>query len=361
MKIVQIVNSLSAGGAERLVLDLHSQYLAMGHDSYVIGLSGKRALSGDDGLWCTGCSSPYHYSIASRLKVLFRSEPFADAEIVHVHLFPALLRVPPALMRTGWNGVLIASEHSTSNRRRKALWGSFADNYTYRYYRKIVCVSGAVKESLVSWKPALSPKTVVIPNGARLSLFKPPERTSFHNPPVVLSVGRLVPAKNYETALRAVSLLSGGDRPFIKWLIAGDGSLREELEQRSKNLSLEEVVTFLGSRDDIPDLMRKADIFLIPSLWEGFGIAAVEAMASGLPLIAGDVPGLREIAGINTGLLVNPSSVEEISRALSALLEDEAAALKKGANGPTEAAGYSLETCAQKHTSLFQAELQSTF
>ena len=358
MKIVQIVNSLSQGGAERLVLDLHDQYQSMGHDSRVIGLAGEEVLSGTDGLWCTGSPSPYHYSVAGRLEDLFKCEPFMDAEIVHVHLFPALLRVPRILMKAGWRGALFASEHSTSNRRRKAFWGSFADNFTYRHYKKIVCVSDAVKDSLVSWKPALSRNTVVIHNGARLSLFNPSERKAFHNPPVVLSVGRLTPAKNYSTALKAVSKLAEGKKPLFKWLIAGDGALKEELEQQTRHLSLEGIVTFLGPRDDIPDLMREADIFLIPSLWEGFGIAAVEAMASGLPVIAADVPGLKEVVGTETGCLVKPSSTDEIAAALTALLNNPTAALEMGANGPLKAEDYSLERCAQEHLKLFWEQLR---
>ena len=82
-----------------------------------------------------------------------------------------------------------------------------------------------------------------------------------------------------------------------------------------KSLGLEGKVRFLGHVDDVRGLLKKADIFLIPSRWEGFGLAAVEAMNAGLPVIASDVAGLREIVGRTppSGLLVNPEKPGEIA------------------------------------------------
>ncbi len=354
MKIVQIVNSITAGGAERLVLDLHGEYLRMGHQSYIVALAGREQIEGEDRLWCTGCGSPYAPVASRRLSRLFRSEPLAGADTVHVHLFPSLLRVPGALRRAGWRGRLFASEHSTSNRRRGTMWGSFADNFTYRRYEKIVCVSEAVREAIVAWKPSLRDKAVVIPNGTRSGLFKPSERDGFHNPPVILSVGRLTPAKNYRRALKAVADLSDRTDHKFKWLIAGDGGMRTELEELASSFSLNSVADFLGTREDIPQLMHDADIFFIPSAWEGFGIAAVEAMASGLPVVAGNVPGLGEVVGGEAGLLIDPASVEDMSCALEKLLLDPDTALRMGLRGPGKASNYSLEACASAHINLFR-------
>lgn len=354
MKIVQIVNSITAGGAERLVLDLHREYLRMGHQSHIVALAGSERIEGKDGFWCTGFSSPYVLSATAQLRELFHYGYLADAEIVHVHLFPSLLRVPRVLRRAGWMGRLFCSEHSTSNRRRGTLWGSFADKFTYSRYEKIVCVSEAVREAIVAWKPVLRDKAVVIPNGARLDVFKPGMKISFQDPPVILSVGRLTPAKNYSLALKAIADLSNRKNFVFKWLIAGDGDMRIELEKLTSELSLDGIVEFLGTREDIPKLMSNADIFFIPSLWEGFGIAAVEAMASGLPIIAGAVPGLREVVGGEASLLVDPASFEDISAALEKLLCDPDKALQMGLRGPEKASYYSLEACALAHIRLFR-------
>ncbi len=351
MKIVQIVNSITAGGAERLVLDLHREYKTMGHSPSVIAISGKEQLSPSDGVYCLGCSSLYSFCAFLKLVGIFQSLKFKDADIVHVHLFPALLVAPAALWKARWKGRLFASEHSTSNRRRNTLWGKLADMFTYKPYNNIICVSNAVKDALDTWQPSTKNKTVVVSNGARLEMFKPLKRDAFHKPVNILSVGRLTPAKNYYKALEAVSLLSSLD--FI-WTIAGDGKLKDELIKHIDDLNLSTKVKLLGTRNDIPELLKKADIFFIPSLWEGFGIAAVEAMASGLPVVASDVPGLSEVVGKKTGILVDPTSSYDMSDALHRLLKNQELAFKMGLLGPEKASSYSLKNCAESHINLFR-------
>lgn len=355
MKIVQVVNSITAGGAERLVSDLHREYCRLGHDSVVIAISGKEQLQGDsqDGFYCLGCSSLYSFKAYLKLLSFFKSSLFTDVDVVHVHLFPALFIVPLALKKIGWNGKLFASEHSTSNRRRDTIWGKISDKFTYLPYQKIVCVSGSVKDALDGWQPVLATKTVVIPNGARLELFEPPARDAFHKPVRIISVGRLTQAKNYFAALDAIALLSKSVKTEFEWLIAGDGKLRGELESYAKNLNIISNVEFLGTRNDVSLLLKKADVFFIPSLWEGFGIAAVEAMASGLPVVGSDVPGLREVIGTDAGVLVNPKSTQSMLDGLSYILNDQKRALKIGANGPQQASQFSLNLCVAAHIKLF--------
>ena len=350
MKIVQIVNSITAGGAERLVSDLHTEYKVMGHSSSVIAISGKEQLAPSDGIYCLGCTSLYSYQAYSKLVSVFQSLNFKDADIVHVHLFPALLLVPLALRKADWKGKLFASEHSTSNRRRNTLWGKQADRFTYKPYNNVICVSNAVKNALDAWQPVIRTKTVVISNGARLERFKPVKREVFHKPVNILSVGRLTPAKNYHRALKAVSLLSNIE--FV-WTIAGDGKLMDELSEHIEELNLSAKVKLLGTRNDIPELLKKADIFFIPSTWEGFGIAAVEAMASGLPIVASDVPGLKEVVGTEAGILVNPESIKSMTDGLSVFLTDLSKALQVGIKGPKQASQFSLEKCAKSHIDLF--------
>jgi glycosyltransferase involved in cell wall biosynthesis len=350
LRIVQIVNSLSGGGAERLAADLHEEYLRMGHDSRILALSGPSA--GEFSV-SAGYSTPYH-PLASEKTAEFFRKTCPDADAVHVHLFPALLSIPGALRRKGYSGGIVATEHSTSNRRRGSLWGSLVDNFTYRGYQRVVCISSAVEESLVRWKPALSGKTVVIPNGVRLDRFFQDARTGFHSPPVILSVGRLTPAKNYSAALKAVRQLTEGNCKPFKWVIAGDGSMRKELETSAADLVSRGVVEFLGNRDDIPVLMEKADVLFMPSMWEGFGIAAVEAMASGLPVVASDIPGLREVVSAGAGILVDPDSEQEQAEALEALLRDESRSLSMGILGRRHASLFSIGTCAERHIELFR-------
>jgi len=353
LRILQIVNSIKGGGAEKLVCDLHRMYLDLGHESAVIALSG--AAEGEF-FHSAGCSSPYGPLAAFRASRLFR-EVLPGADVVHVHLFPALLTVPGALRRAGFKGPLFATEHSTSNRRRGTLRGRILDSFTYRPYRRIICISEAVEHNLVSWKPSVKGRTTVIHNGIPLDRFTAVERTSFHDPAVILSVGRITEAKNLFRALEAVEMLSVTSTVPFLWNVAGDGPLLSTLKERAADLVSAGFVRILGNRNDAPELMRDADILFMPSLWEGFGIAAVEAMASCLPVVAGDVPGLRDVVGPDAGVLVDPMCEGSQADALAQLLADPGKAVAMGKEGRKRALCYSIDNCAEEHLVLFRGAL----
>lgn len=350
MRIVQIVNAAAGGGAERLVLDLHRAYSDLGHDSTVIALSGPAS---GKGVLSTGLSAPYHPLAASRAVALM---PREGVDAVHVHLFPALLTVPFSLRLRGYSGALYATEHSTWNRRRGTIRGRVTDRFTYAPYRKVVCISSAVEDALVTWKPFLKGRTRVICNGVFLDRFPSIVRNGFHDPPVILSAGRMVPAKNLFTGLEAVRKLAEiCPAPFV-WTIAGEGPLLERLRAEAADLVSRGTVRFAGYVADLPELMARSDIFFMPSSWEGFGIAAVEAMASGLPVVVSGVPGLGEVVGPDAGLLVDPSDPVSMAEALQTLLLDPSLALGMGRAGAARSRSYSIEDCAMEHIRLFTEE-----
>ena len=118
---------------------------------------------------------------------------------------------------------------------------------------------------------------------------------------VLLYVARLEPQKDHASLLRALSQIPDADL-----VLAGDGSLRAELEAQAEMLGLARRVHFLGRRKDVAALLKMADIYVHPAAYEGFGIAAAEAMAAGKPVVASNVPGLAQVVG-DAGILVPPA------------------------------------------------------
>lgn len=108
---------------------------------------------------------------------------------------------------------------------------------------------------------------------------------------VIISVGELSERKNHSTIIKAISKL---DNPNIKYLIAGIGNKKKDLEDLICKLHLEEKVFLLGFRSDIPELCHCADIYAFPSKREGLGLAAIEGMASGLPLLSSNINGIND-------------------------------------------------------------------
>jgi glycosyltransferase involved in cell wall biosynthesis len=151
--------------------------------------------------------------------------------------------------------------------------------------------------------------------------------------PVVLTLASLVPRKGVDVLLEAFALLVA-TRSTARLLVAGAGPERARLEARAVP-----GVTFLGQRADKADLLDACDVFALASRAEGLGVAALEAMAAGRPVVATRVGGLAEavLPGV-TGLLVPPEDAAALAAALGALLDDPARARALGAAGPARVA-----------------------
>jgi glycosyltransferase involved in cell wall biosynthesis len=192
-----------------------------------------------------------------------------------------------------------------------------------RTSRTVVAVSAATADRLRAVGLA---EPVVVPNAV---FPRPPARDReavrraldlAEDVPIALCAARLEPQKRHDVLLSAWALL---DEAVL--LLAGDGSRRPALTARCAELGLTERVRFLGTRDDVPDLLAAADLTVLTSDWEGMPIAVLESMAAGRPVVASDVDGAREALAGGGGLLVPPGDAVATAEALRALLFDASA------------------------------------
>lgn len=138
---------------------------------------------------------------------------------------------------------------------------------------------------------------------------------------LLLSVGELNENKNHQIVIRALAMLKN---PQVHYAVAGVGDKRDELLALADHLGVDEQVHLLGYRKDVPELNRAADVFCFPSYREGLGLASVEAMACGLPLITSNIHGINDYStdGV-TGYKCSPSDVEGFARGMAELAGDE--------------------------------------
>jgi glycosyltransferase involved in cell wall biosynthesis len=165
-------------------------------------------------------------------------------------------------------------------------------------------------------------KIVVIPNAARTdAMASPVPRTELARAdagPVVLTVARLDGQKGITHLLDAAAAV-----PNASFAIAGDGPNRTALEAHAASLGVGDRVRFLGHRHDVPALLAAADLFVLPSLYEGLPLAVLEAMAAGVPVIATAIGGTDEVVRDGeTGTLVPPASSEALAAAITRTLAD---------------------------------------
>ena len=207
----------------------------------------------------------------------------------------------------------------------------FANRWLYgRAFDRVICISGAIVEQCAAKPYVQRDRLALVHSAVDLERFAQPDRarveawrSQWAGPqPVVAVVGRLRREKGHRFLLEAIAQLRR-DFPAILLVVAGDGSLRAELEQNAAALGIRDHVRFLGFRTDVPEILAAADLFVLPSLAEGLGTAAIEAAAAGRPVVASRVGGLTDIIRDGeTGRLVEPGDAAALTRAIAQLLAD---------------------------------------
>jgi glycosyltransferase involved in cell wall biosynthesis len=335
VKILQVINSYEPNerGAQALALEFHRSYLKRGFDSHLLALMESPQNIAPNS-YSLGFKDPYQAGVLFRLRAFLRERKWQDVDVIHAHLFPAQPLVALLARFHCRRAKLVTTEHNTFNHRREMVAGRWFDHLAYKAYEKVVCSSEGTRESMARWQPALENKLVTIPNGIDLSKYSGIALLrDKHGRPIVISVGRICEQKNYAAALQAICLMRNQHTDY--WIV-GQDELNGQVQQLAATLGLTERVHFLGFREDIADLLRQADVFLLTSHWEGFGLAAIEAMSASLPVVASNVPRIRELVGApendkfrdrsayECGYLVDAKSPASIARTLDELVDDEA-------------------------------------
>lgn len=318
MTVHHVINSYSnqSGGAEKLVRSLHLGLRAAGRGSAILGIEAQED-DEEEGAVCLQLKSSYRLIAFWKIFCYIRQNVRRD-DIVHAHLFPSILYVSLLNQLGLIKARVVMTEHNTSNSRRNSTVGSLIDRVLYCGFDRIYAISHGVEEALLRWRPELGARTRVVLNGVNLFFCKPILRTKTDRP-IILSIGNLRESKNYEAMLSAVAHL--GEKDFEYW-IAGSGEKLPHLQRVAASMGIDEKVRFLGHVANLPPILEQADIFLMASKWEGFGMAAVEAMNATLPLVVSDVPGITEV--VNSAppcaIIVRPDSAASIAEGLGQLL-----------------------------------------
>lgn len=192
----------------------------------------------------------------------------------------------------------------------------------YRDCHTVVPVSESLMTGLEELMPWIREKTRVIPNMVREDMFLPPSDPRSSSPFVFFWAGRLEHVKGLDVLLEAVKVLAGQTEKLFMVRLAGKGSLRVSLEEQCGALGIKDRVLFLGriSRTEMEKEMRAASCFVLPTRYEAFGAVLIEAMASGLPVIATRSGGPDHIVTPESGMLVDVDQPVQLARAMERMM-----------------------------------------
>lgn len=261
----------------------------------------------------------------------------SGANLVHLHTGRATWLGGLAAWRAGLPAV-------TTRRMDRNVKRGWRTGLIYRsLVRRAVAISPSVADSLARGGVPEG-RTVLISSAVDPEALRPAvprevtrrELGVAQDEVVLLTLSSLVPRKGVDVLLDALATLDEGDRaPRPMLWVAGDGPERAALEERAERLGLQRGVRFLGRRDDAPDLLAACDVFVLPSRREGLGVAALEAMAVGRPVVASNVGGLGEaVVDERTGLLVPPDDAQALAQAVRRVTSESALRERLAEAGP---------------------------
>ena len=314
MKVLQLIDSLGVGGAEKLIVSTVPLMVEQGYTVDVLLLNGEQTPFYKE-LLNKECSNIYslgksYYNPFYIFKII---KYLRDYDVVHVHLFPAQYYAALAKITSFSKTKLIFTEHSTGNSRMDNPKFKYLEQFIYKRFNKIVCITQEVKDSLVNKLKINTSKLAVINNGIdiqEISNTISENRSNFgylESDKLLIMVAGFREQKDQDTVIRTLQLLPDN----YKLLLVGDGDRRKVLETLVLELRLKERVNFLGVRTDVYRLIKMSDIAILSSHWEGFGLAAAEAMACKKPTIASNVEGLAQVVE-NGGLLFKSRDAKDL-------------------------------------------------
>ena len=354
------------GGVEENILNVSRELIKKGNRVTVVTSNipnrpNKEFIDGIEVIRTKPLFSIFKTSIMPDYKKLLST---VNADIIHAHgTIPNISDV--AIFYAAKNNIPSVLTYHFDGNADSMIGNLFAEFYNRFINRKVVSkadkiisTSKSYAETSMVLKDFLD-KVEIIPNGVALNRFNPKievgnirERYNLPSENIILYVGRFVKYKGLEYLIRAMKYVEHGTL-----IIAGKGKLERYLKQIVRNEQSKNV-KFLGyvPDEDLPKLYRVSDIYVLPSITRGenFGISALEAMACGVPVVASDLPGVRELVRDDCGMKVKPKGVLGLAGKINEMLSDDALRLEMGKNARKNAESYNWEDISKKVMNVYE-------
>jgi len=369
-RILQLVNDLHLGGAQRMVCVQAAALHRAGHAVEVASLelvaggpvAAEIEAAGVRVHRLRGSGEPALLALA-RLPGLLRA---LAPDLVHTHLAAAGVAGRLAARRARVPRVVTTLHNLSDWQERRAHPLRLLDRRTLPLADSVVAVSDVVRAAFVRACPRLAPRAVTIRNGVELAALartrglRARAREAFGATPgefVAVAVARLDRRKGLDVLVEALRL-AAARAPGLRLIVAGDGPERAALDALARARGVAPLVRWLGFQADVRPCLAAADVFVAPSRTEGLGVAAIEALAAGVPVLAARAGGLPEVLeGAECGLLLPPDAPADWASALVALAGDPAALARMARAAPARAARFSANLSVHELEGLYDGLL----
>jgi len=371
MNILVLIPTLGYGGAERLLITLLPKIKEKGHKIKVCTLSGPLDLSDElikTGIEVKNLNLKHRWSIVEAIYKVYKEAKQMEAHIIWGHLYFGILYGRLAsIFLSNVKVISVLHYHISHDTNKNSLWEkirNFIFNKTKFLDYETIAVSKSIEQD---YKKFFGWKNIrIIYNAVDFTLMNNENTNDFHkseiNPKEELTIvlpGRLHESKGHKYLIEAIKILEDKINNKIKVYFIGDGNYKDVLLKKIKEEKLNSKIIFTGNLKQVElfEYIKKSDIVVIPSLFEAFGLAAIEAMYLKKPLIVSKVGGLEEITTNNyDALQVPPKHSKAISEAILKLYNNPSFAKKISENANKTASKYDVNLILKKWLNIFEGK-----
>ena len=354
MKVIQVIPAFRLAGAEVMCENLCVALKNAGVDVIAVSLySENTAIT--DRLDKKGVRIEYldkkpgfDASVIIKLVHLFKKE---KPDVVHTHIYASKYALPAAAIA----GVKkkIHTVHSMAQKEQGSL-GKKVNTFLYRHCGVVpVALSNEVKKSIGEVYGLQESIIPVVYNGIDLSKCIRKNDYEANGVFTIVHVGRFMKVKNHKTLIRAFARFAE-KKESIRLQLLGEGELLDEMKDYAEKLKVADKVEFLGLQSNVYPYLNKADVFCLPSEYEGVPMTLIEAMGTGLPIIASDVGGIPDMLMDQKDALLIAPKEENILVALESIYSDEEKRKRLGRNAWDKSAVFSAITMAKKYADIYE-------
>lgn len=363
MRILHVITTLDTGGAEHLMVDLLPRLNAMGHQAELLLFNGvetpfkaelrQKGVTIHELMNVSG--NARHTEVYNPMNVMRLRRFLKGYDIIHTHNTACQLYVPLAKLSTRSKALLITTEHNTTNSRRELWWYKPLDKWMYRKYAHVVCIGDKALENLEQYLGSGCHASTIY-NGVDTKRFHHQIKDiSGKNRFIITMVAAFRPQKDHETLLRSFTHLPGN----YHLQLVGHGDRIDEMKELCHGLGLDDKVSFLGARMDVPDILEQSDVVVLSSHWEGLSLSSIEGLASGRPFVASDVEGLHEVVG-GAGILFPEGDDQALADAIMKLCENPDDYRQVAEACQEKAKSFDISVMAGAYMNLYESLMSGT-
>ena len=352
MKIFQVIPCFAFGGAEIMCENMLYSLRAAGHEVAAVSLFDyhspitERIESAGIKIYYMGKRPGPDLTMTGKLKRLFAAE---RPDAIHVHLNAVKYAVPAAHK----NGIrCVYTVHNLAQRDASGISREMNRHFFKKKMATPVALSEKIKISIAETYGLKESEIPTIFNGIDLSRCRAKSSYATGERVELLHVGRFFPQKNHRGLIDAFKIIKQA-RPETTLRLLGDGSLLEEIKAYAKEQCLEESVIFEGAKADVYPYLSSADIFMLPSLYEGMPITLIEAMGSGLPIVATAVGGVPDMLIDGQSARLTDCTPEAVAAAALELIGSEELRAKYGRAALCDSERFSAKIMAERYLEVY--------